>query len=243
MRAPHPGPESSGGLPTCNHSRIIVNKPQTRSLLALRGALAFLEKGRTPKDSELPHLRARLRDTVEKIGQTAADQTVRGGRLVGSARRQLDNVREKHMLTLADVTRPLFVGEASVLAALRVPHKRATADEILLASALMTKTLHPHRRFLTAAHVDTRRIQRLREETRQVKKLFDAASARTPTSTVATSRLRPLFVSARRDLKAIDTLMRASASPNDLAVWRSVTRVGKRIGRPRKPRRRPPPSE
>lgn len=217
-----------------------MNKAQVRSLDALRGAIAFLEEGRIPKDKELPHLRAKLRATVEKIGQTAADQTVRGGRLVGSARRQLDDVRKKHMLTLADVTRPLFVGEASVLAALRVPHQRAKADEILRASVLMTKTLHPLRRFLTASHVDTRRIQRLREETRQLKKLFDAANARTPASTLATRRLPALFVSARRDLKAINTIMTAAGPSNDLDVWRNVTRVGKRIGRPRKPRRRPP---
>lgn len=217
-----------------------MTDPQVRSLNAFRSAVAFFEKGQTLKDPELAHRHASLRDTVEEIRKAAADQQAVGGRLVASARHRLNNIRKNHMLPLADLTRGLFVGEASIQAALRVPHERAKADEILSASALMTKTLRPHRRFLTASHVDTRRIQRLREETSQVKKLFDAANTRIPLSALATARLPALFASARDDLRAINTLMKARGPSNDLNVWRRVTRVGKRIGRPRKPRRRPP---
>jgi len=220
-----------------------VNKQQMRSLTAYRNVVSFLETGPIPKDLELPQLRARLRDTVKEIEKLSGIQLQVGGRLMGAARRQLENVRALHMLKLARVARRHFAGEPTVLAALRVPHKKATSEEILRASVLMTQTLQPHRRFLTASGVDALRIGRLREETRQVQKLFDAAAVRTPLRTLATHELKPLFISARNDLDAIDLMMKDFCSGPELVAWRVASRVGKRLGRPRKPRRRPSNSE
>ena len=211
--------------------------------MALIKAVDFLEKEPIPHGPELARVLARLRGKVHLIRQAHAEQTLTGGRLVASARLELDDLRENHMLALADLARPLFRGESSVLMALRVPHKKARADEILSAAEVIAETLRPHRRFLSASGIDTRRIGRLREETRRVKKLFDAADVRIPTRTLATNRLPALLTSARDDLKAIDRIVATSCSPEHVFAWRMVTRVGKRLGRPRKPRRRPPPSE
>jgi CHAD domain-containing protein len=220
-----------------------VNERQTRSLIAFANAVAYLEKLPKPHDPELAKPLARLRKKVDLLQQAAGEQTLAGGRLVASARLELDKLRDKQMLGLADLARPHFRGEASVLAALRVPHKKATAGEILSAAEVLADTLQPHRRFLSASGIDTRRIRRLRDETLRVKKLFDAADARIPIRTLATDRIPALLTSARDDLRAINRIMLTSRSPDELVAWQIASRVGKRLGRPRKPRRRPPPSE
>src|SRR5437868_8327436 len=142
------------------------------------------------------------------------------------------------MIPLVRLTRRLFSGETRIQAALKVPHKRAPTDDLLAASASIVKTLKPQRKFLSESGVDPRRIDRLREETRQAKQLFDAATARTPESAIATRRLSALFTEARADFGAIDGLVTLACAPDELPGWRSVTRAGKRMGRPRKQKRR-----
>ncbi len=215
-----------------------MNQRQERTLAAYRGALAFVGERPLAFAPELSHLCERLDSTVEAIENAAGKQQLRGGKLLGEARRRLDQIREKHMLPLVRLTRRLFSGETRIQAALKVPHKRAPTDDLLAASASIVKTLRPQRKFLSESGVDPRRIDRLREETRQAKQLFDAATARTPESAIATRRLGPLFAEARADFAAIDGLVTLAFDPEELHGWRMVSRVGKRMGRPRKQKRR-----
>jgi hypothetical protein len=215
-----------------------VNQRQERSLTAYRGALAFVGERPVAFAPELAHLCERLDATVEAIDNAAGKQQLRGGKLLGDARRRLDQIREKHMLPLVRLTRRLFSGETRIQDALKVPHKRASTEELLAASASIVKTLGAQRKFLSESRVDPRRIDHLREETRQVKQLFDAAATRTPESAIATRRLRALFAEARADFAAIDGLVTLTCNPDDLAGWRMISRVGKRLGRPRKQKRR-----
>jgi hypothetical protein len=215
-----------------------VNQRQERSLAAYRGALGFVGTRTLGFAPELSHLCERLDATVEAIEDAAGKQQLRGGKLLGEARRRLDQIREKHMLPLVRLTRRLFSGETRIQAALKVPHKRASTDDLFTAAASIVKTLGSQRKFLSESRVDPRRIDRLREEIRQAKQLFEAANARTPESAIATRRLGPLFAQARADFAAIDGLVTLACSPEELVGWRSVTRVGKRMGRPRKQKRR-----
>ena len=215
-----------------------MNQRQDRTLVAYRGALGWVGRRPLAFAPELSHLCERLDATVEAIEHAAGTQELRGGKLLGEARRRLDQVRERHMLPLVRLTRRLFAGDARTQTALRVPHKRAAADELFAASVSIVKTLRPQRKFLAESRVDPHRIDRLREETRQVKQLFDAANARTPQSAIATRRLPALFAEARADFVAIDALVRLACTPVELHEWRSVTRVPKRMGRPRKQKRR-----
>jgi hypothetical protein len=215
-----------------------VNQRQERSLHAYRGALAFVGGRPLAFTPELSHLCERLDATVEAIADAAGKQQLRGGKLLGDARRRLDQIRHKHMLPLVRLTRRLFSGEPAIQAALKVPHKRASTDELFAASASILKTLAVQRQFLSDSGVDPGRIDRLRDETRQAKRLFEAANARTPESAIATRRLGSLFAEARADFAAIDGLVTLACTREELVAWRSVTRVGKRMGRPRKQTRR-----
>jgi hypothetical protein len=215
-----------------------VNQRQERSLNAYRGALAFVSQRPLAFAPELSHLCERLDATVEAIDDAAGKQQLRGGKLLGVARRRLVQIRHKHMLPLVRLTRRLFSGEPSIQEALKVPHKRASTDDLFAASASILKTLGAQRKFLSESGVDAGRIDRLREETRQAKQLFAAANARTPESAIATRRLSALFAEARADFAAIDGLVTLACKPEELIAWRTSTRVGKRMGRPRKKQRR-----
>jgi hypothetical protein len=210
-----------------------VNERQARSSKAIRSAVVFFDKLYAASSPELAHLHQRLRSTSKSIDQAAVDQLEVSGKLLASARQKLEQVREKHMLPLARLARRVFRGEVRIEAALRVPHKRAPAEELLAAAERMVKALQPHRRVLVASSIDPRRLSRLREETRIAKKLFAAADARTPRRTLATRRLPALLASARADLDAIDAIMTASSAGTELVQWRLISRVGKRLGRPR----------
>ena len=60
---------------------------------------------------ELSHLCERLETTVEAIEPAAGMQELRGGKLLGEARRRLKQVRERHMLPLVRLTRRLLAGD------------------------------------------------------------------------------------------------------------------------------------
>jgi len=214
--------------------RGFVNQRQERSLNAYRGALTFVAERPLAFAPELSHLCERLSASVEAIDDAAGKQQLRGGKLLGEARRRLDQIRQKHMLPLGRLTRRLFSGEPRIRSALKVPHKRASTEELFAASASIVKTLGSQRKFLSESRVDPGRIDRLREETRQAKQLFVAANVRTPESAIATRRLSALFVEARADFAAIDGLVTLACKPEELIAWRTMTRVGKRMGRPRK---------
>jgi hypothetical protein len=215
-----------------------VNQRQERNLTAYRGALGWVGRRPLAFAPELSHLCERLDTTVGAIEQAAGMQELRGGKLLGEARRRLDQVRERHMLPLVRLTRRLFAGDTRTQTALSAPHKRAAAGELFTASASIVKTLRPHRKFLAESRVDTHRIDRLQEEMRQVKRLFDAANARTPQSAIATRRLAALFAEARADFAAIDSIVRLACNSVELHEWRTLTRVPKRMGRPPKSKRR-----
>jgi hypothetical protein len=131
----------------------------------------------------------------------------------------------------------LFAGDTHQTA-LTVPHKRAATGEFFTASASILKTLRPHRKFLAESRVDTHRIDRLQEEMRQLKRLLDAANARTPQSAIATRRLSVLVAEARADFVAIDSIVRLACNSVELHEWRTLSRVPRRMGRPPKPKRR-----
>lgn len=215
-----------------------MNQRQERNLTAYRGALGWIGSRPLAFAPELSHLCERLDAAVEAIDHAAGMQELRGGKLLGEARRRLDQVRERHMLPLVRLTRRLFPGDPRTQTALRVPHKRAPTKKLFAASAKIVKTLRPHRKLLAESRVDTHRIDRLQEETRQVKGLFEAANARTPQSAVATRRLPALFAEAHADFAAIDSIVRLACNSVELHAWRAVSRVPKRMGRPPKPKRR-----
>jgi hypothetical protein len=216
---------------------------QIRALSSYTSALHNLGTSAMRDDPELPGLRDDLQAIVEQIGLEGGKQHVAvNGRFATTARAQVLVFRENYMLPLAKLVRPLFKGEPRMQSALKVPHKRANPEVILAAAERMLKALQPHAKLLAAARINRQRIVGLRAGVRQLKKVVAAAAAGGADRGAPTQRLKPLFARARELVIAIDGIQSSFRSPADyeatwkLEEWKKMSRVGKKMGRPRKRR-------
>ncbi|MES2180349.1 MAG: hypothetical protein V4550_21030 [Gemmatimonadota bacterium] len=186
---------------------------------------------------EVPAILERLASTVAEIDMYKQQQFMaRKLLLVTHTRRALDRMRTEHMLPLARLTRPLFVGMSGIEAAIRVPHKRAPTEEILAAAEAMVKALRPHRELIAKSKIDPTRIDCIRDETRLLKKRFRTAYAASADRGAPTRQLPALFASARMDVAMLDALVRATSDAAQVFLWKQLSRVQKRLGRPRRKR-------
>lgn len=205
-----------------SYQRIVLNLGRSAPSLAPEARVVF----------------ERLKATVDEITFYYNQQySVQNRHYVLPARRQLDKMRNDQMLPLARLARRVFAGESAILAALRVPHKRAQTEAILAASVGMVKALRPHRALLAESHIDPTRLDRLLRETRRLKKVFPLAYAARADRAMPTRRLPELFASARMDVLVLDALQAADPNWPSALTWKSTRRVGKRIGRPPAKRR------
>jgi hypothetical protein len=215
-----------------------MNERQQRTLAAYRRIVSVLSRFVSRLAPEALVILERLRATIDEIDRQEAKQTLaRTNRPLAPARRLVEAMRKEKMLPLARLARRLFAGEPAIAAALRVPHKRAPADELFAASALMVRTLRPHRALLAQSRIDPKRIDQLQLEARRLKKLLSTLEASLADRAVPTRRLTALFASAQMDVAALDALVGASST--GITAWHSIRRIGKRIGRPRSRPRKP----
>jgi hypothetical protein len=150
--------------------------------------------------------------------------------------------RENYMLALSKLVRPLFAGEPGMRASLAVPPKRASLEDILNGADRILTALRPHAKLLEKAGIDRQRVVGLRTEMRRLEKVVAGATAGGADRGAPTRRLKPLFTRARALVVSIDGLQKAFRSRGDdeamdeLHEWKTVSRVGKKMGRPRKRR-------
>jgi hypothetical protein len=220
-----------------------MHERQIRALRSYTSALHNLGTSALRDDPELPGLRDDLQALVEQITLEGGNQYVAvKGRFATNARAEVLVFRENYMLPLAKLVRPLFKGESRMKIALKVPHKRANPEKILEAAERMLKALQPHAKLLAAARINRQRIVGLRAGVRRLKKVVAAAAAGGADRGAPTQRLKPLFTRAHELVIAIDGIQSSFLSPGDdeamwkLYEWKKTSRVGKKMGRPRKRR-------
>lgn len=216
---------------------------QKRRIDALHSALAFLNEHYALLTAEIRAIVDNFRRLVAEIDALAADQEppalTRGAHL----RKEADFVRAQ-MLRVAASTRRLYRDEPSVLAALRVPHKRASVSAVCDAAATMCTALERHSEYLAAEQVDVNRIVRLSELGEALAALEKTFAATTPKRQVATRRLPKLLTDALREMHAIGRLL-PEVEGLHAAHWPHITRTKKRVGRKKKrrPRQQPPAND
>ena len=215
-----------------------MNNRQVRAWQSYQSILGVLEHcPRMGPEGQAVH--ERFKRTVAEIGRYRFEQDLASRSYhLTKARQQLDTMRSEQMLPLARLARRVFIGESAVEAAIRVPHKRAPTDAILTAATLIVKALRPHRAVLLASRIDPERVDRLDVEAKRLKKVFKAAYASVADRAMPTRRLPELFASARADVLVLDVLVAAKVIDMDDDGWQYARRVGKRIGRPPRKRRR-----
>ena len=215
-----------------------MNERQRRSLKAYDNAVHYF-KSRPNIPRELRAVVDDLSTTTNEIRRVEVSRIAEGKRdYMAAVRRPVEKMRFDEMRPLSRLARRIFKGESKILAALRVPHKRANIEVIIDAALLMVSTLAPHRAQLAASRIDSLRLARIKKEALRLKKLTGVATGKVADKGVPSSRLRVLFAAAHEEAFAMHALAEVTLKEGDLVAYKSISRVGKRMGRPRK--RRPP---
>ena len=212
-----------------------MNDRQVRTLRAFESVILFVRERPRNIAPESPAIVKHLAETYAELSRLRRDQMTEAHiRGANAPRLQVAAMRERLMLPLASLGKRVFAGDPTIAAALRVPHKRSANDLMLAAADRMVKTLRPHRALFTASSGGVRRISELQAEVRRVRQLVRAADGAVADRAVPTRRIAELLASGRRDVQALGALIAASRDKAAIREWKNVSRVGGRIGRPKK---------
>ena len=214
-----------------------MNDRQVRTLRSFDSILASVRERTRDIAPEAPAIIKHLAATCDELERLHGNQMTEASiRSANSPRRQVAAMRERLMLPLATLGKRIFAGDTTIMAALRVPHKRTATDVMLAAAERMVKTLRPQRSLLTASSGEAKRITELHTEVRRVSQLVRAVDGAVADRAVPTRRVTELLASARRDVQALGALVAASGNKAAIRDWKSVSRVGGHIGRPKRKR-------
>jgi hypothetical protein len=223
-----------------------MNERQFRTLVMFR---ALAKKLAVTRLDVLPPLLAqmqtRLGQTVQRIETLESQQFAGEGAMVGKHITHLKaHIRRDQMLPLSRIARPLLKfapGEALIW---KLPHARADARTVGKQALAMAKALKPHHKLLAAAGYSKELLAAFeRDATQLVEGDTRAQKGRTLRSR-ATREMARQFKRGSETLQVIEGLLMLHSPTTFAEEWGSLTRLGKKIGRPRKPRRRKavPPS-
>lgn len=213
----------------------MTTKHQDQALSAYRSTLNFFETHTCVIAPELPTILARLARIVREIDTLRGEEyRIRNEARLKMLETPLHEMREQHMLPLSRLARRVFKGESALLAAIRVPHKRDSADDMIAAALRIVETLTPHRNVLRKASIDPTRLTRLKAQAKALDKL-----ARNTQSLIAErggpgDRLEELYSSAHDEVFSLQALVRAcpAVTSGDKDSFAACSRIGKLRGRP-----------
>ena len=219
----------------------MTTKRQDQALSAYLTTLEYFEKSTHVFPGEIPDIVKRLEATAREIDKLRGlEKNIRLEATLKMLEVPLHAMREDHMLPLSRMSRRVFKGESALLAAIRVPHKRATAEVMIAAALRMVETLSPHRRVLKQSRIDPARVTLLKAKAKSLDKLARKTAALAADSGVPSNRFKELFASAHEDISSLQALVKACRhlSSGEQAHFAGCTRIGKMRGRPSKRRQR-----
>lgn len=222
-----------------------MNKRQEReyaTILTTREFLRSLEK----RPPALTSILATLDDVARRVADLSGHTSNRADRGAVSVfvRQAIQQLRRGHMIPVARRGRILFRGEPRLIGATKVPHKKATPDDVVKAAESMIKAVRPHKNAFIAAGRPRTFLTDLAAATKRLREALKTGKKRRAASPDAFFRLRTEIARGRREIKSADGEMIAwleSLPGNERTVlaarWRTAHRIGARLGRPK---RRPP---
>lgn len=184
---------------------------------------------------------AELRHSNDRVAAAAAEQygaDAKGSKDGVRIEKLKQQLRVEFMIPLSQSKRKYFRWIAGAERALRTPHAKASHGEVVEASERMLKFLTPHRRHLTSAGWAPDYLPEFRKRTREFRRITDSVSARQKRYARAARVIGDELESAAQNIKVLTALFRTLLKdrPSVLADWLRVSRLGKRLGRPRKKR-------
>jgi hypothetical protein len=214
-----------------------MTERQQREFDSIRRSRDFLVrlKGLTP---ELTAIAKKLSDVITRI--KAVEERARGHALPAFGRSvtlQANLLREEHLIPLARRGKQIFRGEPRFERAMRAPHKRAGAEQVLASARQMIAAITPHKRHFLAAGAAPAFLTDLRAATAQLGANLKLVDKSRRLMDGVNRELKREIAAGRREVHIAASLVPAWVRRHDPrggldAAWSSVHRVGARIGRP-----------
>ena len=229
-----------------------MNKKEAKQLASVeRGSAALRDIPRDPRCQELRRLREQLDERVARAKEGGLRQ-MQVFRSRGGTGAQLelkkDDLREELLLPLSRKARLLFKHDPELVAALRVPPKRARPAIHAEAALTMAKRLRPYIAFCHAEGFPRGFYAQLRSEGKALRDMARNRNTTRAGSAPATREFRRALREARELLPVIEGELRRlyRRSGNALSPFRASMQIAlkvwrdhvKLMGRPGRPRKR-----
>jgi hypothetical protein len=216
-----------------------MNGRQERVFRSIEVAMAFGLSRRM--DPELVAAHADIARAYEKINKAnvrgiiaGADRELRRRRL-RTARLTL---RQQHLLKIRKRGKFLLRGLSGIERELRVPHYRASNEDLLAAARRIAKAVRPHAAVFYEANFPKDFLKQLKHAADAVARAAAEPIAPEDDGPLITRALKEALREGRLAVDAFDALVVAKYAKNsgELHAWKGSKKIRGRMGRPPKPK-------
>ena len=215
-------------------------KERNERQISTLAAIARLLRGTTFTNARVLHLKDEVLAHDARVTELANDNhRAKREPVVRRGRRRLtkDAVREELLIPLSRRGRKLARAYPELTSALKVPHKNATVAEIAEAAERIADALTPHLNVLIEAKFPRNCLSALRQDARALRAHADAVADSRGLLARSNRELTAELSVARDTIDELDSVLRSLDDYESFSqVWKSVSRVGARMGRPSKRR-------
>ena len=216
-----------------------MNNRQVRVMRSIQAAVQWLDSS-TYRSKRIESLHRELAAAFATIHDLQHRQSSESGMVAhegGQAQRARRELRIKHLGPIVHRGRLLLKGLPGIEESLRMPHLRASNAEWAKATKRILKAVRPHAKAFRDAGFDKDFIA----QAERTAKPLTPSGDRTDTALNRRAHLThsiPAALRHGRDIvRAIERVLAAEVTDAALLEsWRATTRVGARLGRPRKRR-------
>lgn len=204
-------------------------------------ALAFFEKHPiTPEPPLLTKWRRELTESLERIERYADAQLGADMKALSMTSVWRRELRRNRMIPLRKIALPILRHAPGAERALKVPAAHASAGVVAQAALDMIAWLQKHRRLLSSAGVGPEFMAEFRAE---ATRLAEATRQRKATVAERSRASQGIAREIKKGFAALSIMegLVALHLPGEMKGWLIVSRPSKKVGRPRKVRRRKRP--
>lgn len=193
-----------------------------------------------PQPPLFDRVRTRLRESITRISDYQQTQMAAASTLTGEASLdQLRNrLRRERMMPLIKVAKPLLKFAPGTLAALRIPHARASSTDVASAAIRLFDALKPHHKLLASAGYSKDFLLEMRKEADTIALAVKRSDKARQIRARATASMTAEFKKANGAVTVMEGILAARLAKDEVfrVRWKAARRVTARMGRPRKRR-------
>ena len=216
-----------------------MHERQERALNQCKAvSLFFTRRSLSPEPPLLAGKRKQLEETTARIEDCYRAQVTGRIATIGKLDERRKELRERRMLPLRNIAKGQLLFAPGAEAALRVPHARASARVVAAAALRMADALMPHAKLLSAAGVSKDFLRQMRHEARGLALTIKENAAIRRARADATRTLAAELRKAQHIVSVIDGIVHLNGTRDFIDDYMVIRQPFKKVGRPRKPRRR-----